>query len=71
MTPQCHARAADQRFPSNVDQYRRAANYIDRILKGGMPANLPVEAPTEYELVINLQTAKAAAERARRSQSDR
>ena len=45
--------------PDLVDQFRRAADYVDRILKGEKPSDMPVQAPTKYELVINLKTAKA------------
>jgi putative ABC transport system substrate-binding protein len=45
--------------PDLLDQFRRAASYVDRILKGEKPAELPVQAPTKYELVVNLKTAKA------------
>jgi ABC-type uncharacterized transport system substrate-binding protein len=45
--------------PNIVDEFRQAAGYIDRILRGEKPASMPVQAPTKYDLVININTAKA------------
>jgi putative ABC transport system substrate-binding protein len=45
--------------PNIIDEYRRAASYVDRILRGEKPADLPVQAPTKYQLIINLKTAKS------------
>jgi len=51
--------------PDFIDQYRRAAGYVNRILKGKKPADLPVQAPSRYELVVNVKTAQALGSRCR------
>ena len=45
--------------PDHIDEFRRAAGHVDRILRGEKPADLPMQAPNKYELVVNLKTAKA------------
>jgi len=45
--------------PSSVEPYRRSASYVDRILRGESPSNMPVQTPSKYELVVNLKTAQA------------